>query len=79
MSHCAKHSDCQLEEALIGVPSLGGGIVEREVFYDSVLGLEGTRYNVTFGYATGDLAALAVVTSGLSGIGLNATVSEVNV
>lgn len=47
------------------------------MFYDSGLGLEGTQYNVTFGYAIGDLAALTVVTAGLSGVGLNATVSEV--
>lgn len=49
----------------------------RQEFYDPITGLNGTQYNVTLGYATGDLAALTVVTSGLSGIGLNATVSEV--
>lgn len=49
----------------------------RSEFYDPASGLDGTQYNVTLSYAIGDLAALTVVTSGLSGIGLNATVSEV--
>lgn len=62
---------------LAGIPSLGGGIVVREEFYDPISGLEGTQYNVTLSYAIGDLAALTVVTSGLSGVGLNTTVSEV--
>lgn len=49
----------------------------REDFYDPISGLDGTQYNVTLSYAIGDLAAITVITSGLSGIGLNATVSEV--
>lgn len=70
-------NEMQLQEALAEIPSLGGGIVVREDFYDSLSGLEGTQYNVTLAYAIGDLASLAVVTEGLSGVGLNATVSEV--
>lgn len=57
---------------------MGGGIVAREPFYDAASGLEGTRYNVTMAYAIGDVAALAVVTDKLSGVGLNATVTEVS-
>lgn len=49
----------------------------RTEFYDPISGLGGTQYNVTLSYAIGDLAALTVITSGLSGVGLNATVSEV--
>lgn len=49
----------------------------REEFHDPISGLDGTRYNVTLAYAIGDLATLTVITSELSGVGLNATVSEV--
>lgn len=67
----------QLEEALIAVPSLGGGMVQRGLFYNNTSGMEGVQYNITLAYAVGDQAALSVVTSGLSGIGVNTTVSEV--
>lgn len=49
----------------------------RADFYDPISGLDGTQYNATLSYAIGDLASITVITSGLSGIGLNATVSEV--
>ena len=59
------------------LPSLGGGIVRRGSFYNSTTGTEGFQYNVTLAYATGDLAALSVVASDLSGIGVSTTVTEV--
>lgn len=49
----------------------------REVFYDEISGLEGIRYDITFAYTVGDLASLVVDASGLSGIGVQTTVSEV--
>lgn len=61
----------------MGLPSLGGGIVRRISFYNSTTGREGFQYNVTLAYATGDLAALSVVASDLSGIGVSTTVTEV--
>lgn len=67
----------QLEEALAGIPSLGGGLVLREQFYNMTSGLEGIRYNITLGYATGDLAMLSVVTSDLAGVGVKTSASEV--
>lgn len=57
---------------------MGGGIVVLEDFFDPVSGLEGTRYTVTLAYSIGDLAALAVVTDGLSGVGISTTVVEVS-
>lgn len=67
----------QVERVLVGIPSLGGGIVDKGAFFDPSTGLKGTQYNITLAYTTGDLASLALVTSGLSGVGVNTTVSEV--
>lgn len=52
-------------------------MVLRDTFHNISSGLEGVRYNVTLSYAIGDLATLSVVTSGLSGIGVEASVTEV--
>lgn len=49
----------------------------RNAFYNAASGLEGTQYNITLAYAIGDVASLTLVTSSLSGVGINATVSEV--
>ncbi len=68
----------KFQEALAGIPSLGGGIVAREAYYDSTSGLEGEQYTITFAYSIGDLASLSVVTDGLSGVGISVTVEEVS-
>ena len=68
----------QIQEALAEIPTLGGGIVALEDFSDPSSGLEGTQYTVTLAYSIGDLAALAVVTDGLSGVGISITVVEVS-